>query len=431
MKKITLITFILLSFLAQAQVPTPTGYLTQNAKWKFTYKPWFTSGAYFSGLTKMSGQNRVLVYDSVTNIVGYKYITSSGAGTVTSVSGTSPVTVATGTTTPVISMAAATTSVDGYLTATNWNTFNNKQATLSLTTTGSSGAATLVGNTLNVPQYSGGASLDSLKLWRAYGNTILDGQFLGSTNNRSMRFRTNNTLRGRLDSMGLFSLGEPTAARRNDSRFSLKGQGATSSTNVMYAENSAGAHLLSLNNVGSLGLGTNTPDKGGFGVRTLTIDGASDGFSVFNMVGTGNSGADMGIIDWYNNTTRIAEFEVQADGTNGGAWKFWLKKDGGSLTNIMTIRNDGLITYPTTVTAAGTTGAQTINKLTGTVNIAAAGTSVVVTNSLVSVNSIITCVLRTNDATARIANVVAAAGSFTINIVACTSEVSVGFKVTN
>jgi hypothetical protein len=33
---------------------------------------------------------------------------------------------------------------------------NNKQGTLTLTTTGTSGAATLVGNTLNVPQYGGG-----------------------------------------------------------------------------------------------------------------------------------------------------------------------------------------------------------------------------------------------------------------------------------
>lgn len=47
-------------------------------------------------------------------------------GTVTSVSGTSPVSVATGTTTPVISMPAATTSVNGYLTSTDWTTFNNK-----------------------------------------------------------------------------------------------------------------------------------------------------------------------------------------------------------------------------------------------------------------------------------------------------------------
>jgi hypothetical protein len=35
---------------------------------------------------------------------------------------------------------------------------NTKQSTLSLTTTGTSGAATLIGSTLNIPQYSGGTS---------------------------------------------------------------------------------------------------------------------------------------------------------------------------------------------------------------------------------------------------------------------------------
>jgi hypothetical protein len=51
---------------------------------------------------------------------------SINVGTVTSVTGTSPV-VSSGGTTPAISMAAATTSVSGYLTSTDWNTFNNKQ----------------------------------------------------------------------------------------------------------------------------------------------------------------------------------------------------------------------------------------------------------------------------------------------------------------
>ena len=53
---------------------------------------------------------------------------SKGSGTVTSVTGTAPV-VSSGGTTPAISMAAATTSVSGYLTSTDWNTFNNKQTT--------------------------------------------------------------------------------------------------------------------------------------------------------------------------------------------------------------------------------------------------------------------------------------------------------------
>ena len=50
----------------------------------------------------------------------------SSGGTVTSVTGTAPV-VSSGGTTPAISMAAANTTTNGYLTSTDWNTFNSKQ----------------------------------------------------------------------------------------------------------------------------------------------------------------------------------------------------------------------------------------------------------------------------------------------------------------
>jgi hypothetical protein len=53
---------------------------------------------------------------------------SISVGTVTSVTGTAPV-VSSGGTTPAISMPAATTSVSGYLTSTDWNTFNGKSNT--------------------------------------------------------------------------------------------------------------------------------------------------------------------------------------------------------------------------------------------------------------------------------------------------------------
>jgi len=61
---------------------------------------------------------------------------SINVGTVTSVTATSPVT-STGGATPVIAMPAATTSVNGYLTSTDWNTFNSK----------GSGTVTSVGGT--------------------------------------------------------------------------------------------------------------------------------------------------------------------------------------------------------------------------------------------------------------------------------------------
>jgi hypothetical protein len=89
--------------------------------------------------------------------------TDIGAGTVTSVAaltlGTSGTdlssTVANGTTTPVITLNVPTASATnrGALSSADWSTFNNKQNALTLTTTGTSGAATLVGSTLNIPQY--------------------------------------------------------------------------------------------------------------------------------------------------------------------------------------------------------------------------------------------------------------------------------------
>ena len=71
----------------------------------------------------------------VTTALGF----TPGAGTVTSVSGTAPVSVATGTTTPVISMAAATGSVNGYLTSTDWTTFNNKGTVTAVSVTSANG----------------------------------------------------------------------------------------------------------------------------------------------------------------------------------------------------------------------------------------------------------------------------------------------------
>ena len=142
---------------------------------------------------------------------------ASGTGTVESITALSPLTGGTITTTGDIGITQATTLTNGYLSSTDWNTFNNKstfdgqyssltgapvlaavatsgsyndllnQPTIptdnsqlangagyttnlgivqSLTTTGTSGAATLAGGVLNIPEYSAAAggvtSLNSL-----------------------------------------------------------------------------------------------------------------------------------------------------------------------------------------------------------------------------------------------------------------------------
>lgn len=70
---------------------------------------------------------------SLTGATGSRKITGAqiigSVGAVTSVTGTSPV-VSSGGATPAISIPQATTSVNGFLINTDWNTFNNKQAAL-------------------------------------------------------------------------------------------------------------------------------------------------------------------------------------------------------------------------------------------------------------------------------------------------------------
>ena len=94
----------------------------------------YTSGS-FNGSANVTGAGTLATVNA--NVGSFTYATltvngkglitaaSSGTAPVTSVTATSPV-ASTGGATPVISMPAATTSVSGYLTSTDWTTFNNK-----------------------------------------------------------------------------------------------------------------------------------------------------------------------------------------------------------------------------------------------------------------------------------------------------------------
>jgi hypothetical protein len=93
---------------------------------------------------------------AVTFAAGYS-IPTNASQTTWDTAYTNRITSATGPlsiTSNVISISQSSGSTNGYLSNTDWTIFNNKQATISLTTTGTSGAATLVGSTLNIPNYT-------------------------------------------------------------------------------------------------------------------------------------------------------------------------------------------------------------------------------------------------------------------------------------
>ena len=98
-------------------------------------------------------ENDVLVYDTnkwvnktIAEILGYT------PASLSSFSASSPLSY--NNTTGAFSIQQASGSQSGYLSSADWTTFNNKQSTITLTTTGSSGSSTLIGGTLNVPTYT-------------------------------------------------------------------------------------------------------------------------------------------------------------------------------------------------------------------------------------------------------------------------------------
>ena len=124
--------------LPEESIPPETSTTCNNASdCAATERNWLPSpspsAAPFTNLTIQSILGYIPIGDAPSNGITYGrkngawVAVTSSSGTVTSVSGTSPISVANGSSTPAVSISQATTSTDGYLSATDWNTFNNKQ----------------------------------------------------------------------------------------------------------------------------------------------------------------------------------------------------------------------------------------------------------------------------------------------------------------
>ena len=146
---------------------------------------------------------------------------------------------------------------------------------------------------------------------------------------------------------------------------------------------------------GTFGTGSTVTDQYGF-MAASSLTGATNNYGFYSNIASGT-----------------------------GRWNFYA---AGTAANYFA----GDMRFNKTVTAAGTTGAQTISKNAGSVNFAAAATSLVVTNTLVTTDSIIVATVATNDTTMKSVAVVAGSGSFTLYAnAAATAETRVNFIVIN
>lgn len=102
-----------------------------------------------SDVSKVDNPTRTVSLSQLAGFIG-----TGGGGGSTTVVGTSPLTAETDGSTVTLSMPAASSSQNGYLTSAVFNTFSDKQAPITLTKNGTSGEATFNGTTLNIPNYT-------------------------------------------------------------------------------------------------------------------------------------------------------------------------------------------------------------------------------------------------------------------------------------
>lgn len=182
-----------------------------------------------------------------------------------------------------IQVVQASASTNGFLSSANWTTFNNKQNAITLTTTGTSGAATLSGATLNIPQYQ----------------TALTNPVTG-----------------------------------------------TGTTNYVtkWTSSSAVGNSIIFDNGTHVGIGTTTPNFTSSYGRSLSIL-AGTGYAGIEIFGASATGG--GQLDFGGNTTRFASISGEYESSNNGYLNIRTLR-AGSMTNAVRISANGNVGIGTT-----------------------------------------------------------------------------------
>ena len=168
----------------------------------------------------------------------------------------------------------------------------------------------------------------------------------------------------------------------------------------------------------------------------MTLEGGSAGIAIYNSAGNNINY----VLDNSGNYTTLntGGFSFVSGGTPfGGTTDTRLARAGAGIAEIDngsagTYRDLKMRQLYVDATNASSTGAQTINKAAGSVQFAASATSLVVTDSLVTANSLVLCTIQTHDSTMTSVQCVPTSGSFTMFAnAAATGTTVVAFHVIN
>lgn len=290
-------------------------------------------------------------------------VLTGASGTVTSVTGTSPV-VSSGGATPAISMPAATTSVNGYLTSTDWNTFNNKGsgtvtsvAALTLGTTGTDLSSTVANGTttpvitLQVPTASAtNRGALSAADWTTFNNkgsgTVTSVSGTGTVNGITLTGTVtssgNLTLGGTLSNVSLTTQVTGTLPVANGGTGTAT---AFTTGSVVFAGASgvysqSNANFFWDNTNARLGLGTTGPSQRLHVRQDLN---GTIGVLIQNRNGSGTPIAAVQFVTGGLDLSDDRYAQITAEGGGSTTMKFWTS-NGGAPTAKLTIAAGGSIT---------------------------------------------------------------------------------------
>lgn len=286
------------------------------------------------------------------------------------------------------------------------------------------GFTNLAGN-ISISQMNSGTNASSSTFWRG------DGTWQGIDLSTKANIALDNLASVNINSTFLFQTGIDIGSATKPARdLFLYGSGTYGSTYFRFTGAPTGTRTITLPNAN-----TNIPIYGATitytgptTARTVTYPdldftilysggplGTPSSGTLTNATGlpisTGVSGLGSGIATFLGSPQSSQLRSALTDETGTGLAVF---ATSPTFSTSIILNANAQILFDKTFTATGTTGAQTINKQTFSVNFAATATSLVVTNSLVSATSGVLCTVNTNDTTLKSVAAVPAAGSVTL-----------------
>ena len=289
---------------------TLTGYVIGNGTSAFTASATIPTTDLLGTITNAQLANSSITINSNTVSLGG----SVNVGTVTSVTGTAPIQ-SSGGNTPAISITQATTSTNGYLSSTDWNTFNNKQPAGSyVTSVGATSPVTSSGGTTPTIAMPASSSTVSGYLTSTDWNTF-NSKGTGSVTSVSGIGSVNGiTLTGTVTTSGNITLGGALANIANNQLTN------SSVTFNSVAVALGGSGTITANTTNALTIGTGLSGTSFNGSSAVTI-------AIANTTVTATS---------YGSATQVGTFTVNAQGQLTAASNVTVTPAVGSITGLGT-----------------------------------------------------------------------------------------------